>query len=43
MLYFFALSADEFRKVQTCEVTKEAWDILELTYEGNAIIKRSQL
>lgn len=40
---FNALTADEFKRVQNCELAKEAWNILELAHEGNAAVKRSKL
>lgn len=40
---FHALIANGFKIVQTYEIAKKAWDILELTHEENAIVKRSKL
>ena len=40
---FCAVSADEFRRISSCEIAKEAWKILELTHEGNSTVKKSKL
>lgn len=31
-----ALDASEFHKIFTCEITKEIWDRLKVTYEGTS-------
>ena len=40
---FCFVALEEFRHICTCEVAKEAWDILETIYEGTTSIKRSKL
>jgi hypothetical protein len=34
-----ALSPSEFAKISNCESAKEAWQILETTYEGTKLVK----
>jgi hypothetical protein len=38
-----ALSLSEFAKISNCESTKEAWKILETTYEGTKLVKSAKL
>jgi len=38
-----ALSPSEFAKISNCESAKEAWQILETTYEGTKLIKSAKL
>jgi hypothetical protein len=37
------LSPPEFSRISNCETTKEAWDILETTYEGTKLVKSAKL
>jgi hypothetical protein len=41
--HFQALSPSEFAKISNCEVTQEAWKILETTYEGTKLVKFAKL
>jgi hypothetical protein len=34
-----ALSPSEFARISNCEVVKDAWKILETTYEGTKLVK----
>jgi hypothetical protein len=38
-----ALSPSEFAKIYNCESAKEAWQILETTYEGTKLVKSAKL
>jgi hypothetical protein len=38
-----ALSPSEFPKISNCESAKEAWQILETTYEGTKLVKSVKL
>jgi len=38
-----ALSPSEFSKISNCESAKEAWHILETTYEGTKLVKSAKL
>jgi hypothetical protein len=38
-----ALSPSEFARISNCEVAKEAWKILETTYEGTKLVKSAKL
>jgi hypothetical protein len=38
-----ALSPSEFAKISSSESTKEAWEILETTYEGTELVKSAKL
>lgn len=38
-----ALSQYEFKRIMTCTMTKQAWDLLETTYERTSVVKRSKL
>jgi len=39
---FSAVTPDEFRRIMTCDTTKEAWNILQLTHEGTSVVKASK-
>jgi hypothetical protein len=38
-----ALSPSEFARISSCESAKEAWKILETTYEGTKLVKSAKL
>jgi hypothetical protein len=38
-----ALSPSKFAKISNCESAKEAWQILETTYEGTKLVKSAKL
>jgi len=38
-----ALSPSEFEKISNCESPREAWKILEITYEGTKLVKSAKL
>ena len=40
---FYAVTNEEFKKVSTTETAKEAWTILQTTYEGTKAVKDSML
>ncbi|CAB4278683.1 unnamed protein product [Prunus armeniaca] len=40
---FTAVSAENFEFICHCKTSKEAWDILEITHEGNATVRESKL
>ncbi|CAL8154408.1 unnamed protein product [Prunus armeniaca] len=40
---FTAVSAEKFEFICHCKTSKEAWDILEITHEGNATVRESKL
>ncbi|KAL6348246.1 hypothetical protein AAG906_005538 [Vitis piasezkii] len=40
---FNAINTDEFRRIATCTLAKEAWDILQVTHEGTNAVKVSKL
>ncbi|KAI5335386.1 hypothetical protein L3X38_025519 [Prunus dulcis] len=40
---FTAISAEKFEFICHCKTSKEAWDILEITHEGNATVRESKL
>ena len=40
---FNAISTDEFCRIATCALAKEAWDILQVTHEGTNAMKVSKL
>ena len=40
---FSAITNEEFKKISSTETTKEAWTILQTTYEGTKAIKDSKL
>lgn len=37
-----ANSQEEFKRINTFQVAKEAWDLLEVTHEGTRTMKRSK-
>jgi len=37
-----ALNVDEFFRVSQCSLTKEIWDVLEVTHEGTSDVKRAR-
>ena len=40
---FYVVTNEEFKKISTTETTKEAWTILQTTYEGTKVVKDSKL
>ena len=36
---FYRVTNDEFKKISSTQVAKEAWTILETTYEGTKAVK----
>ena len=40
---FIAVSNEEFKKISSTETAKEAWTILQTTYEGTKTVKNSKL
>ena len=40
---FSAVTNEEFKKISSTETTKEAWTILQTTYEGIKVVKDSKL
>jgi hypothetical protein len=38
-----ALSPSEFARISNCEIAKDAWQILETTYEGTKLVKFAKL
>ena len=40
---FSAVTNEEFKKISSTKTTKEAWTILQITYEGTKAIKDSKL
>ena len=40
---FSAVTNEEFKKISSIETTKEAWTILQTTYEGTKTVKDSKL
>ncbi|XP_023634325.1 uncharacterized protein LOC111829467 [Capsella rubella] len=42
-LIFKSLPVNQFTRVQGCESAKEAWDILQVTFEGTSNVKRTRL
>ena len=40
---FNYMSTDEFTKVMSCEMAKQIWDQLELTYEGTNKVKDAKI
>jgi hypothetical protein len=38
-----ALSPSEFPRISSCEIAKDAWQILETTYEGTKLVKSVKL
>ena len=37
------MTNEEFKRISSTEVAKEAWTILEITYEGNKAVKTMKL
>ena len=40
---FSAVTNEEFKKISSTEIQKEAWTILQTTYEGTKVVKNSKL
>ena len=40
---FFGVTNEEFNKISSAKVAKEAWTILETTYEGTKVVKTVKL
>lgn len=40
---FNDVNENQFKRIQCCESSKEAWDKLKKTYEGTSNVKRSRL
>ncbi|KAL6986439.1 hypothetical protein U1Q18_052640 [Sarracenia purpurea var. burkii] len=40
---FSGVTSNEFRRICTCDIAKDAWDILETTHEGTSTVKKSKL
>ena len=40
---FCGVTNEEFKKISSTEVAKEAWTILEITYEGTKVVKTMKL
>ena len=40
---FSAVTNEEFKKISSTETTKEAWTILQITYEGTKAVKDLKL
>ena len=40
-LLFCAVNGEEYDKISICEIAKEMWDKLEVTYEGNTKVKEA--
>ena len=40
---FSAVTNEEFKKISSIEIAKEAWTILQTTYEGAKAVKDSKL
>ena len=40
---FFGVTNEEFKRISSIEVAKEAWTILETTYEGTKAVKTVKL
>ena len=43
MLFFCGVTNEEFKKISSTEVIKEALTILETTYEGTKVVKTMKL
>ena len=43
MLFFCSVSPDEFHRISHISIAKEAWQILETTYEGTKKAKETKL
>ena len=40
---FSAVTNEEFKKISSTEIAKEAWTILQTTYEGTKVVKDSKI
>ena len=40
---YLAISQTEFSRISNCDSAKDAWEILETTYEGTNLVKASKL
>ena len=40
---FSAITNEEFKKISSTKTAKEAWAILQTTYEGTKVVKNSKL
>ena len=40
---FSVITNEEFKKISSTETAKEAWTILQITYEGTKVVKDSKL
>ena len=40
---FNAVTNEDFKKISSIETAKEAWNILQTTYEGTKVVKNSKL
>ena len=40
---FSMITNEEFKKISFTEIAKEAWTILQITYEGTKVVKDSKL
>ena len=40
---FSAVTNEEFKKISSTKIAKEAWTILQTTYEGTKVVKDSKL
>ena len=40
---FSAVTNEEFKKISSTDTAKEAWTILQITYEGTKVVKDSKL
>lgn len=40
---FTSISPKQFEFICTCENSKEAWDILQVTHEGTSVVNKSKL
>ena len=40
---FSAVRNEEFKKISSTKIAKEAWTILQTTYEGTKVVKDSKL
>ncbi|GAV67867.1 UBN2 domain-containing protein, partial [Cephalotus follicularis] len=40
---FCAIGPNEFNRISSCDLAKEMWDLLEVTYEGTNQVKESKI
>ncbi|KAI8550439.1 hypothetical protein RHMOL_Rhmol06G0107000 [Rhododendron molle] len=40
---FGCVSISKFQRISTCEIAKDAWDILSITHEGNSQVRQQKL